>query len=65
MKKIMICFLSAFLFGCGNNINSTGMTREEYMNSLDSVELQDSLAFCAPDRAFSTNADLFFAAKQL
>lgn len=56
------------LLGCGNNIkeernglkgsNSTGMTREEYMNSLDSVELQNSLVFWAPDTAFTTNADL-------
>jgi len=68
MKKILIYSISMLLLGCGNNTkeerdsmkgtNSTGMTREEYMNSLDSVELQDSLAFCAPDTAFSTNADL-------
>ena len=34
------------------------MTREGYMNSLDSVELQNSLVFWAPDTAYSTNADL-------
>jgi hypothetical protein len=55
------------LLGCGNNkedrdnlkwFNSTGMTREEYINSLDSVELQNSLVFWTSDTAFSTNANL-------
>ena len=68
MKKILIYCMSMLLLGCGNNTkeehnslkgtNSTGMTREEYMNSLDSVELQNSLVFWAPDTAYSTNADL-------
>ena len=68
MKRILIYCISIFLLGCGNiskeergglkGTNSTGMTREEYMNSLDSVELQNSLVFWAPDTAFTTNADL-------
>ena len=68
MKRILIYSISLLLLGCGNNnkeerdslkgTNSIGMTREEYMNSLDSVELQNSLVFWAPDTAFATNADL-------
>ena len=68
MKKLLIYCLSMLLLGCVNNnkenrdslkgTNSTGMTREEYMNSLDSVELQNSLVFWAPDTSFTTNADL-------
>lgn len=68
MKKILIYCIPLLLLGCINSnkenrdslkgTNSTGMTREEYMNSLDSVELQNSLVFWAPDTAFTTNADL-------
>ena len=68
MQKLLIYCLSMLLLGCVNNnkenrdslkgTNSTGMTREEYMNSLDSVELQNSLVFWAPDTSFTTNADL-------
>lgn len=68
MKRILIYCMSIFLFGCGNiakkerdslkGTNSTGMTKEEYINSLDSVELENSLVFWAPDTAFTINADL-------
>jgi len=68
MKKLLLYFFSMLLLGCCNNIkedrenlkwsNSTGMTREEYINSLDSVELQNSLVFWTSDTAFSTNANL-------
>ena len=60
--------MSILLLGCGNiskeerdslkGINSTGMTREEYLNSLDSADLQNSLILMASDTDFSTNADL-------
>ena len=68
MKKILIYCMSILLLGCGNiskeerdslkGINSTGMTREEYLNSLDSADLQNSLILLASDTDFSTNADL-------
>lgn len=68
MKKLLIFCMSMFLFGCGNNTkeewnrlkgtNSTGMTREEYLNSLDSADLQNSLVYWASDTAFNTNANL-------
>ena len=68
MKKIIIIFISLILLGCGintqkgkeflNGSNSTGMTRDEYINSLDSAELQRNLVFWTSDTAFSTNADL-------
>ena len=68
MKKILIYCMSILLLGCGNiskeerdslkGINSTGMTREEYLNSLDSADLQNSLILMASDTDFSTNADL-------
>jgi len=68
MKKVLMFCLSLLLLGCGiinkedrvglKGTNSTGMTREEYINSLDSVELENSLVCYTPDTAFSTNADL-------
>ena len=68
MKKLLLYCFSMLFLGCGNiskeeqdslkGTNSTGMTREEYMNSLDSVELLNGLVFWAPDTAFTTNADL-------
>lgn len=68
MKKILIYCIPLLLLGCINSnkenrdslkgTNSTGMTREEYMNSLDSIALLNSLVFWAPDTAFTTNADL-------
>ena len=50
---------------CGIRNNSTGMTREEYMNSLDSTELLDGLVFWASDTAFTTNADLLLLLDKL
>lgn len=48
MKKILLYSISIFLIGCGINShegrdiligsNPTGMTREEYMNTLDSAK---------------------------
>lgn len=68
MKKFLIFCMSMLLLGCGNNTkeewkrlkgnNSTGMTREEYLNSLDSTDLQNSLVYFASDTAFTTNANL-------
>ena len=68
MKKLLLYCFSMHLLGCGNifkeeqdslkGTNSTGMTREEYMNSLDSIELLNGLVFWAPDTAFTTNANL-------
>ena len=65
---MLIFCMSMFLFGCGNNTkeewnrlkgtNSIGMTREEYLNSLDSADLQNSLVYLASDTAFTTNANL-------
>ena len=70
MKKILICFLSMLIFGCGNvtkveryglkGKNSTGLTRDEYLNSLDSVAVLNSLIFWTSDTAYTTNADLLF-----
>ena len=70
MKKILIYCMSILLLGCGNiskeerdslkGTNSTGMTREEYINSLDSADLQNSLILMASDTAFMTNANLLF-----
>ena len=64
----MIYCIAMILLGCGNihkegqdslkGTNSTGMTRDEYMNFLDSVELQNSLVTWTSDTAYSTNADL-------
>ena len=68
MKKLLIFCMSILLLGCGNNTkeewkrlkgnNSTGMTREEYLNSLDPADLQNSLVYLASDTAFTTNANL-------
>lgn len=68
MKKIMLFFVSLILLGCGNNIhgdrsnqergNSKGMTRDEYLHSLDSAEMMNGLVFWTSDTAYSTNADL-------
>jgi hypothetical protein len=68
MKKILLCSISIFLIGCGINShegrdiligsNPTGMTREEYMNTLDSAELRNGLICWTTDTAFATNADL-------
>ena len=68
MKKILFLLLSFFLIGCGINShkrrdiligdNPTGMTREEYMNTLDSAELREGLVVWTTDTAFATNADL-------
>lgn len=68
MKKIIIFFVSLILLGCGNNIhedksnqesgNSMGMTRDEYLHSLDSAEMMNGLVFWTSDTAFTTNAAL-------
>ena len=68
MKKIVILFVSLILLGCGNNIhgdrsnqergNSKGMTRDEYLHSLDSAEMMNGLVFWTSDTAYATNADL-------
>ena len=58
------------ILGCGNvtkveryglkGKNSTGLTRDEYLNSLDSVAVLNSLIFWTSDTAYTTNADLLF-----
>ena len=68
MKKILLYSISIFLIGCGINShegrdiligsNPTGMTREEYMNTLDSAKLMEGLVFWTTDTAFATKADL-------
>lgn len=68
MKKILLFPISVFLLGCVMSPNvrtedlmksaSTGMTRDEYMNSLDSAELMNGLVFWSSDTAYSTNAEL-------
>lgn len=68
MKKIVILFVSLIFLGCGNNIHgdrsnqeggsSKGMTRDEYLQSLDSAEMMNGLVFWTSDTAYSTNADL-------
>ena len=65
MKKLVVFVAIAMCVGCGMRNNSTGMTREEYMNSLDSKELLDGLVFWASDTAFTTNADLLLLLDKL
>lgn len=65
MKKLVAFIAIAMCVGCGMRNNSTGMTREEYMNSLDSTELLDGLVFWASDTAFTTNADLLLLLDKL
>ena len=65
MKKLVVFIAIAMCMECGMRNNSTGMTREEYLNTLDSTELLDGLVFWASDTAFTTNADLLLLLEKL
>ena len=52
-------FVVLLLFACGGRINDNHkMSREEYINTLDSITCSNSLVFWISDTAFSTNAKL-------
>ncbi len=46
------------MHGTSNGIDEKGLTRQTYLNSLDSAESTNSLIFWTSDTAFATNAKL-------
>ena len=63
MKKILLFSTILTLLGCGSNANRNGqtpheLTREAYMNSLDSAELLNGLIFWTSDTAFTIDSRL-------
>ncbi len=60
MKKVILYTIALSLLGCKGGIVQDGkvMSREAYLNSLDSTELTNGLIFWTSDTAFTTNAKL-------
>ena len=60
MKKITLISTLVFLIGCVSKpaIETSSITRDAYLQSLDSAEWQNSLITCTSDSAFKTNAEL-------
>lgn len=60
MKKILLISTLVFLIGCVNKpaIETNSITRDAYLQSLDSAEWHNSLITWTSDSAFMTNAKL-------
>ena len=60
MKKIILMSTIVFLIGCVSKptIETNSITRDAYLRSLDSAELDNSLISWTSDTAFSTNREL-------
>ncbi len=61
MKKVFLYTIALVLLGCtgtSNGIDEKGLTRQAYLNSLDSAESTNSLIFWTSDTVFATNAKL-------
>jgi len=66
MKRLLLLSTIVPLFGCGNNANRKSLasqkrkelTREAYMDSLDSAELLNGFMSWISDTAYYTNVKL-------